>query len=190
MDKQELADSEMKKLKPITRNFVQRVEHTLEDIRNEKVKLFLTEKDQYRLLILRVWEDKYKIDLRYILQTLVPFWEGFIQRRSKKMKSRGLNVKVSTLTGKKSEQILVDSISKSFPNRENFSLWIAYHKERIIQNHLKQETRSQKEFSTPGSYLRYYRKQLKTESKLREQITADMKSRNYRNNPFREETCR
>ncbi len=115
MDRKNLIRSEVKALDSISKEYLSHIEDILSSIRNERVKLWLTKPDQYRLLTLRAWESKYKVDTRNILQLLLPFWEAFIQRRSRKMKRIGLNVKVSTLTGKKSEQVLVEHLKLQYP---------------------------------------------------------------------------
>lgn len=211
MDKQEIVKRELKQLDSIINSYLQYVENVLESMRNEKVKLWLTKNDQQSLLILKTWEDKYKVSLKFILIILLPFWESFIQRRSRKMKRMGLNVRVSTLVGKKSEQILVDNIKKLYPDGENKQMWVSQDRERIIQNQLTKlgklhddGVRSRGDpsamrdsdgrilnigdFSTPKQFIRYYRAYMNKEHITRDRIETEMKKRSYRNNPFKPET--
>jgi len=211
MDRSDIIEREMENLDRLANSYMHQVERELREIRKDNVNLFLNQKDKYRLLTLRVWSDKYKVDLKFILSTLVPFWEKFIQRRSKKMKQSGLNVRVSTLTGNKSEEILQDSIKRAFPNGENKILWVAERREEIIQHYLTRikkisesdgvHSRSDPsrledetgrilnitDFSTPGNYLKYYRKWIRREQLAREKVQTEMRKRNFRNNPFRSE---
>jgi hypothetical protein len=212
MDKADIVKRELKQLNRLVSNYFTYVEYTLSEMRNERVTLWLTDKDKESLLILKTWEDKYKVSLRFILLILLPFWESFVQRRSRKMKRAGLNVRVSTLTGKKSEQILVENINKLYPNEENKQIWISHERERIIQNELTKlgkkyddGVRSRgdpsamrdsdgrilnlTDFSTPKQYLNYYRKLMHKEHITRDRIETEMKKRSYRGNPFKPETC-
>src|ERR1700679_2847856 len=119
MNREELIEREVSSIDSISKDYLQSVETVVSKIRKVPVKLWITKPDQYRLLTLRAWEIKYKVSLENILQILLPFWERFVQRRSKKMKKAGLNVRVSTLTGKKSEQVLKDQLSKLYPSSEH-----------------------------------------------------------------------
>jgi hypothetical protein len=210
MDKQELVEHEIVELDKLSKEYVFKLEEVLSSIRKVKVKLWLVQKDKYRLLTLRAWETKYKIDLKTILQILLPFWEAFVQRRSRKMKKAGLNVRVSTLVGKKSEQILKDQINKLYPSSEHKTLWMMNERENIVQNYLKRlekksddgvRSRSDPsgmyspdgrpktliDFNSPDAFMKYYRKYMKKESLAREEIEMIMKKYAYRNNPFRPE---
>jgi hypothetical protein len=210
MDKQELIEREIKALDTLSKEYIHHIEDVLSSIRNEPVKLWLQKQDQYRLLTLRAWESKYKVNTRDILQILLPFWEYLIKRRSRKIKKAGLNVRVTTLIGKKSEQVLIEGIKQRFPNRENVLLFTSSHRERIIQTYLKKlkkqtddGVRSHSDpssmygtsgkvltlldFSTPAAFMKYYRKYMQKESLAREQVETEMKKRAYRNNPFRPE---
>lgn len=210
MDRDELVEREYKQLDSIAKDYVSRVEQVLSSIRNEPVKLWLQKPDQYRLLTLRAWEIKYKISTKILLQLILPYWEAFVQRRSRKMKKSGLNVRVSTLTGKKSELILRDQLLKVYPNRENVLLWIAERKEELVQSYIKRLDKIAKkqsdgvrsrsdpsaskagtlnltDFSTPDQYVKYYRKYMKREQLMRETIEEELKQYAFRDNPFRPE---
>lgn len=199
MNKRELIERELQDLDSLSDKFVRRVESTLKSIRKEDVHLFLTQKDRYRLLILRSWEIKYRIPLRYILSTVLPIWEAFVKRRSKKMKSQGLNVRVSTLTGKKSEQYLVERINKDFPGELNKIMYISSERERIFNKTLhqvddgikvKSNIKDLQDFISTTRYVKYYRKERKKENKRRDTIQEEFEERPYRGNPFKEETKR
>ena len=210
MNKHDLIERELKNLDIDSIKFQKKVERVLSKYRGEEVVLYINQNNRYRLLTLKVWMDKYKISLRFILQTLVPFWEKFLNKRTKKLKSKGLNVQIATLVGKKSEQILQESITNAFPHNEHKQLWVMNHKERIIQHELhRMEKRSDDgvvvkqtdpsrsrddsgdilsltDFSTPVRFIRYYRKYIERENITREHIEEEMKKRRYRNNPFTE----
>jgi hypothetical protein len=210
MNRKELIKREMESLDSIAKDYFNKVESTLSSIRKEKVKLWLQKKDQYRLLTLRAWEIKYKTTTKEILSILLPFWETFLNKRTRKIKTQGLNVKVTTLIGKKSELILKDQLNIRYPNRENVILWIQQERERIIQDRIKKETKKGDDgvrsisdpssmytssgkvltlldFSSPEAFVKYYRKWIRKEQLAREEVELIMKKRAFRNNPFRPE---
>lgn len=196
--KERLASKEYDNLGTLASEFTGKVRNTLEKIRRaegstDKVHLWLKQSDQYKLLTLKVWSVKYRVSLRYILETLVPFWEKFVQRRSKKMKRSGLNVRVSTLVGKKSHSILIESIKRDFPNGLNKIMYIAKERERLYKlalddDDMKVKQKSLVDYSSPDRYVEAYKKSIQAVSKEREEFTAQMKTRPYRGNPFLPET--
>jgi hypothetical protein len=187
MNKDELIKLELDNLSSIASGFIKQVESTLEVIRKEKVNLYLTQKDIYRLLILRSWTIKYKVSLEYILRNILIFWEAFVQRRSKQMKGRGLNVRVSTLTGKKSEEILKQFIEKDFPNNLNINIWKTSEQERIFRIKETEGIKTvRREIKTLSKYVKHYKYSIRKENTRRERIEKLFQSRPYRDNPFTE----
>lgn len=189
MNKQELIQTELEGVKVLAHSFVKEVEKTLTRIRKDDSSIFLNDKDRLRLLVLRSWTVRYSVSLDYILRKVLPFWEAFVQRRSKRMKSRGLNVQVSTLVGKKSEEILIQNIEKDFPNGINRILRKQEDTERIFSKLLSQESNDgikvkQPRISTLEKYVRHYKYSMKQDSKRRDRIEAEFQKRPYRTNPF------
>lgn len=204
MDRKDIIERELNLLPKIVSSHMERVQTIVSELRKEKIKLWLTKADQYKLLTLGVWEKKYKVPLRFIIFQLLPFWEEFVQRRSRKMKKAGLNVRVSTLVGKKSEKVLQDIINKAYPDRENVDYWISLRREEILRTRLNRQSKSDGvhskddasdlntpktliNFSTPAQYLKYYKKQLKIEQQLRNGIEKELKKYTFIDNPFRPE---
>lgn len=194
-----LGRKELRNLDSLATEFMGKVAKDLGKIRKQEVRLYITMQDRYRLLKLKVWADKYKVPLIFILSTLIPLWESFIQRRSRQVKREGLNVRVATLTGKKSEQFLQEAIRKEFPDGANKRLWIAKHRERILATKVlslqdkELLSRSQKvsgleEFTTPRKYIAYYRRRVRYLNSVREKVIQQMEERPYRSNPFVERT--
>jgi hypothetical protein len=196
MDREDVIEQELKQLNKTALRYAKRVEDYLQVYQGKNVRnvmLYLSEGDQLRLLTLRAWEMKYKVSLKFILSTLLPFWQSFLKNKTKKI-SRGLGVRISTLTGKKSEQILRDAISRTYPDNENVLVWMAERREEIIQCELERmhtgiRIKSLLKFSSPQKYFRHYQNRIQEEALLREQIEDRMKKFNYRDNPFRSETC-
>jgi hypothetical protein len=199
MNKKHLIERELEDLDALAMGFKNLVEEELSIFRKEPVHLYLLKNDRYRLLILRVWTEKYRVPLSYLVATLVPFWESFVQRKSYRMKKQGLNVRVSTLTGKKSELYLQEKLAKDFPNNIHKRLWISNERERIYASQkLKEEKgdfktksdtlKSLLDFSSLKKYVRHYRSKIRKQVKEREKLSSEFRKRPYRGNPFREET--
>jgi len=191
----QLAKREMDELDKLCFSFLSEVEVTVSKFRNKKFKFYILPKNErYRLLRLRVWMERYQVDLYYILSKLLPWWEQFVQRRSKKLKSEGLGVRVATLTGKKSEQMLQLFISQDFPLQQH-TLMQRIHRQNIILNRELDKSedgiktasdfsRNIFDFPHPRGYVQYYRRRIRRHALRREHIVQEMKTRPYRGNPF------
>jgi hypothetical protein len=194
MNRKELIERELEDLDQISNSFQNTVQDTLSVIRNTRSFLYLKQPDRYRLLILKSWIDRYNVSLRYILETVLPFWESFVQKRSPRLKGRGLNVRVSTLTGKKSESILQEQIKKDFPNGANYVISNNQERERIISRshyldsrHRDLDNRVDNRRTKIGSLerlVRHYRYTTRKESKYRMKLSDKFQERPYRTNPF------
>lgn len=189
--REKLGKKELDNLDRLAVEFTHSVELSLSRIRGESVTLWLKKQDMYKLLKLKVWSQKYRVGVPYILKTLLPFWEQFVQRHSKKMKKQGLNVRVSTLIGKKSEVILQDVIKRDYPNDLQKTLYIATERERLYRiaeardsDEFKVKSKSLLNSTSPKQYVTAYRHRIKETQKLREKFEAEMQLRNYRGNPF------
>lgn len=189
----QLAKHEMNDLEMTTNLFIQEVEAALSKMKDEKVRLFLPQNDKYRLLKLKLWTEKYSVDLYYIISKLVPIWASFIRRQSKALKSQGLGVRVATLTGKKSEQLLQDLIAKDFSSDQNKLLHRINEQNRILnevvesKDGIKTESDSVKnilDFPSPKGYMRYYKRRIRRQLKYRNLIIEEMMKYPYRGNPF------
>lgn len=191
----DLAQEEHDNLKLLAQAFTSEVEKVLSKMRHEKVRLFLPENEQYRLLKLRVWTEIYSVDLKYILERLLPFWQQFVRKRTKRIRSEGLGVRVGTLTGKKSAEMLRNFIIEDFPAGQNEILRRAHLQEKIISRIL--DSRSKNEIKTtadvargvldfpdPKGYLQYYNRRIRKLNEAREDIIEEMIKRPFRGNPF------
>ena len=208
MNRKDIIEREVEKLDRISNQYSYEVEDVLEKIRGTRVKLWLTKDNKYRLLVLRTWEIKYKVDLEFILQTLLPVWDKFTRTRSRFAKTGALNVRPATLVGKKSEQILQDAIKKEYKNGQNIKLWMMERREEIIESHLKQLRKRDMlssradpssmltesgvlkdlpDFSNPEKYVKYYAKYIRKERDIREKVEEMFTKLPYRDNPFCEE---
>jgi hypothetical protein len=190
-----LAKRETKALDTLCDVFQLEVESVVIKIKGEKFKFFsLPQNESYRLLRLRVWMERYQVDLPYILGKLLPFWQQWIPKKSKALRGQGLGVRISTLTGKKSEQMLQDFIKQDFPSDQNKLLKRSFMQEMILGRELdtsedgikvaSDSTKTLFDFPNPKGYLQYYRRHLRRQRDRREHIIQEFKKRPYRGNPF------
>src|SRR4051812_13550896 len=118
--RKELADKEVDNLNRLATDYMLRVQKELSRLRKQEVKLYLTEKDRYLLLTWKIWEQRYLLSTRSLVNILVPFWERFIEKHSRRIaKRKNLGSRVSTLVGKKSEMVLVEELGKLYPNNQH-----------------------------------------------------------------------
>lgn len=197
-----IAAQELDDLPKRAHKFMVQVENELSNLRElsrgsggSECKLYLTQINQYRLLTLKVWMERYRVDLAYIIGLLVPFWEKFIGKRSKAIRKSGLNVRVTTLVGKKSESILKESLAGKVQDDAK-RIFISFERERLYaeaQSRVKHTfprkiIKSILEYDSPVEYARAYMIKMRQESVSRNKIASEFRKRPYRGNPFREET--
>lgn len=90
------------------------------------------ELNKYRLLTLVIWQEKYKVPLEFILETLVPYYS----QKYKKFKGAGLGAKIATFCGPTSELILQSKIKQEYPDGENINQWVFERQHEIVRRRL------------------------------------------------------
>jgi hypothetical protein len=139
----------------------------------------LKQEDEIRCLRLEQWEDRYKVSLRFILTSIVPIWK----RKFARYAAGAFGVKIPTLVGEKSEEILKGKIEELFPDGENIRQWKATQQQR--QWALFREGIRQKEnWEEPGQAVRDYQQRMEREREARKKFEKKAKLRPYRGNPW------
>lgn len=190
LTKRELADLEM-----LCLTVQDEVERAVSKLRDENFRFYSLPKNElYRLLRLRVWETRYQVDLFYIIAKLLPFWEKWIPKRSKSLRTKGLGVRIATLTGKKSEQMLQAAIEQDFPSGQNITLRRNWKQTVLLEKEMeegvedgikvKSEDKNLFDFRRPAGYLQYYQRKIKRQRAKRDRIIQEFKKRPFRRNPF------
>jgi len=87
--------------------------------------------DRYRLLMLRIWSEKYKVSLRFILGTLLPFYWSKVSSKHANSKW-GFGIRLATLLSGLSEQILSDAVKRTYPDKGNIAEWRWQRRTRMI----------------------------------------------------------
>jgi hypothetical protein len=188
-----LAKIEKSELNLLCDSFRQEVEETISKIRNDKFRFYvLPQNEQYRLLRLRVWTERYQVDLTYILSRLLPFWKKWIPNKSRAIASQGIGVRIATLTGKKSEQMLQEFIKQDFPSDQHKLLRRSFLQNELLDKYMESsdgiktgsKSKNLFDFVRPAGYLQYYRRRMRRQHDEREELSKQFKERPYRGNPF------
>ena len=155
---------------------------------NYKRKLYtLPPLDCYRLLTLCVWEDRYKVDLDFILDLLLPIYQKKFKQQNK---AYGLGTRVATLVGRKSEQILQEAIAEQYSEYENIRVW-KHKRQRELRNtrngdDMLFKAKTLLDFDDPTKYYQYYRRKIE---RHRDEIDSVLDAKEnrihiYRNSPW------
>jgi hypothetical protein len=138
--------------------------------------------EQYRLLTFRYWISKHKVSLEFIVQHVVKYWIKKYERPRKSRIKIGVGVRLATLTGMVSEQILLKNINAEFPNEENVLDWRQQQRNKQIPIEISNISRGE----NPEDFVKNYLARVE-----RKQRTADWDvdkkkrfKRNYRDNPY------
>lgn len=143
-----------------------------------------------RLLGLRMWMERYKVDLCYVLQSIVPYHLEHISKQHKN-NPHALGFKVSTLVGKKSEHLLRENIERDYPQGENISTWFWDRQQEIIKLRTEDEftaesTKKITDYKSVSKFITAYRKRVTGKQKTfqKEMNRATNTRRPYRTNPW------
>lgn len=151
----------------------------------------LSPTDELRLFKLITWRDRYKVSIRFILKTLVPYYAEKFKRFSGRKDSLGC--KLATLLGKKSEVMLRDAIAREFPNDEHVSLWNQEMQYAILdteagddEEEFISKPKDMLHFNTPAEYIKSYRRRVNVRRRDLQKLVEDprRKLRQWRGNPF------
>lgn len=154
---------------------------------------YLKKPDQYRLLVLDVWRERYKVTVRFILKRLVPYYQARISKWQKRRYTDGLGIRVATLVGVHSEQILKEAIQQEFPDAENWDEWrwkrrleILKQREKETDDGIATREKTVQDFAKPERYMKYYqRKTRQKRAEFEKELNNDEnKRRPYRGNPW------
>ena len=189
-----LVEKENRQLKTIVRRNRLRVERILLEELGRKI-WFLNQLDEMRLMTLAVWEEKYQVDMGYILQVLVGFYADRFKRGKKAQKQKyGFGTRLSTLTGKNAEVILQERIAKDYPDQEHIDLARYEKRKALIDDRRQARARAEGDdeleprkkllgdFQSPAKYVRYYRRRV---TEARRELEREMQRKENRQWPWR-----
>ena len=131
----ELEEYELRVLRVKKFEVWNRCQTTLQNVVGPRYTLqFLKETDRERLLMFLVWEQRYRVSVEWMVETLVRFFEKAIlsDGRKKKKGTIGFPVLVKTMVSRASEELIQQAIMAEFPNGEHLDLWRQYEQDRIL----------------------------------------------------------
>jgi hypothetical protein len=150
--------------------------------------------DQHRLLKLKVWSERYKVSIGYILSVLIPYFEKLAYKHSRRPRervSKGIGTTISTLTGPAAESYLLEQINKDFSDGENVIAWKQDKQQACLRKiELDENIRIKKPkgvlgYPTLASYRRAYLKRIKGIRDIEEKLVKQLSRQPWRENPFR-----
>jgi hypothetical protein len=140
--------------------------------------------DEYRLLTLAVWAEKYKVSLEFVVATLVTFWSRIVRAKAR----GGIGVKVWTLVGRKSLKVLQEEILKQYPQGENVDEWRWQKRLQSVKTFPRGLVRPTTILDTDklSDFCKIYEKRMKRRGHLIDLATSDVERRQrpFRGNPW------
>jgi hypothetical protein len=147
--------------------------------------------DSIRLLKLRVWENRYKVTLEYILGVLIPHFAKMSERFRRKVSS-GIGTTIPILTGQAAEEFLKLRISKDFPNNENVLDWKERYKTICLKKIKESEgtipsrkSRGVLQFKSVNAFLKAYEAKIEAARKEDRIAEKSLAKQPWRGNPWR-----
>lgn len=150
--------------------------------------------DQYRLLKLKVWSERHKVSIGYILSVLIPHFEKIAYKHSRRPRervSKGIGTTIPILTGPTAENFLIEQIAKDFPDGENVIDWRETLKTecfRRIEAEDEVGTRKPKgvlQYPTLAAYRKAYISRIHNTRDAEEKLVKQIAKQPWRGNPFR-----
>ncbi len=173
-------------LKDICWSWTWTVDKVLQDSMGKRLYGSPTFQDQQRLLSLRTWTIKYRVDLEFILRILVGYWSARFSNHTKfKKGNSGLGCKIATLCGDASEAILASRLKEDYPNNEQLAIWKTHEQEKQLRrNEELVETKIMAQ--TLDQYVaKYRRKVIKERKEYHQKINSGkLTRRQYPGSPW------
>jgi len=157
--------------------------------------LFYPKKDdQYRLLKLRVWSERHKVSIAYILSVLIPHFERIAYKHSRRPRekvSKGIGTTIPILTGSTAESFLVEQILKDFPDNENVISWREEKRDECLRKISQEDdvaTRKPKsvlDYTSLAAFRKAYIARIHNTQSTEEKLAKQIAKQPWRDNPWR-----
>jgi hypothetical protein len=179
-----------KKWKSALERIVVDVDAALSSVYPEKHLWKVSELDQARLTKLLVWSERYGVPVAYILETLLDHYYSNLPKlsRDRARKSKGLGVRVATLTGDVSLSILRSAIIRDFPEGSCLAAHKEREKERIadlMDESIPKKPKRVLDYPSLEAFTDAYVRKIEVRRKGVQRIETKMKKLAWRNNPWR-----
>lgn len=147
--------------------------------------------DRKRLTVLLVWEQRYKVSLEWIVETLLTHYQGKRKRiiTGRRYRNPALPVRTVTLVSPTSREIIEKELAQAYPNDEHLTIWRERKQYEFTAKNLEAPVISKSfvEYPDSKSYVEQYAATM-TRHRADESKMADQKRRKgkpYRNSPWR-----
>lgn len=177
----------------VTSDFVMQVDALLRKQFNKQI-FYPRQDDQHRLLKLRIWSERHKVSVGYILSVLIPYFEKLSYKHSRRPRekvSKGIGTTIAILTGSTAEAYLADQILKDFPDGENVLAWKEDRRTDCLrQIELDDELPTRKpkgilQYNSVASYRKAYLSRIKRTRDTEDKLVQQLSKQPWRGNPFR-----
>jgi hypothetical protein len=177
----------------ITSDFVTEIDSLLRKQFNKQI-YYPKQDDQYRLLKLKVWSERYKVSVGYILSVLIPYFEKLAYKHSRRPRekvSKGIGTTIATLTGPSAEAYLSEQILKDFKDGENALAWKEDKKEECLrildaeEGIVKKKPKGVLAYKSIAAYRKAYMERIKHTRDEQDKLTKQLAKQPWRGNPFR-----
>lgn len=151
-------------------------------ILKRKVVLRLSRTEQLQILNLRMWAQRRQVSLHYVLQVLLDFWS---KRYQVPKRGQGLGVRISTLVGKKSKEILDEAIIRDYPGQENVRELRADLETKAITSEEVMGATGTLHIQDPLQFMKAYRARVQRARAAVDDVQKALCRRPWRTNPYR-----
>lgn len=148
---------------------------------------------RYRLYQFWIWKQRYKVSIRWMLNVLLPVYHKRMQKIVPGKGSNSLGVRIPTLTGKKSGEIIEMAVDNFFPSGGNYTEELQERRRQLVADRTEGDDedfvvrrKELQDFPTPEAYAKYYARRIKRSRKATAKVvkTLEKNPKPYRGNPF------
>lgn len=153
--------------------------------------------DRKRLTVLLVWEQRYKVPLEWIVETLLLHYQGKRKRiiTGRRYRNPALPVRTVTLVSPTSCEIIEKEIAQAYPNDEHIGIWREQQRYKYMTKTLAAEGVGAKSvisknftaFSSVEDFNKYYADSIEHHRAVAEKVANERrrKGKPYRDSPWR-----
>lgn len=153
--------------------------------------------DRKRLTVLLVWEQRYKVPLEWIVETLLRHYQYKRKRiiTGRRYRNPALPVRTVTLVSPTSAEIIEKEIAQAYPADEHLDIWRERKRYEILAKQLSTEGLSGRsvvgktfiDFSSTEDFVKHYSKMVEEHRLIEDKIAGERrrKGKPYRGSPWK-----
>lgn len=147
-----------------------------------RIVLRLTPHEQNLLFNLQMWSQRRTVTVKYILSVLLPYW---VKVTKAPKRTQGLGIRITTLCGQKSQEILDEAIIKDFPTQENIRQFRSELETQALASGEDFESSGLYRVADPLKFIKAYKSSLSRARKVIGDLQEQLSRRPWRGNPYR-----